>query len=451
MTVSKLNHTLVTLPSGLRFLHLHNRGSKVEYFGVAVKAGSRNDPEGYAGLAHFVEHTIFKGTARRSSHHIINRMEAVGGELNAYTTKEDTFVYSAFPSGNLSRAVELISDLVINSVFPTKELDKEREVIIEEIDSYLDSPAEAVFDDFDELLFKDRRLGHNILGNSETIAAISTNECRGFLKQYYRADNMVVFYSGPASAERVRHHVEKHFGEIAAPLDGNTYGKDCATLEATGDSIGNRHGAENNTLEKNDGNADSNGHEEKNAEMEFGSFRVRRDNDNHQAHNVMGAPLPSLYSNDRYAISLLNNIIGGPGMNSRLNVALRERRGLVYSTDSATTLYSDCGALTIYFGCSPDRVDRCVDIINRELTELVTKPLDNRRLAAAKRQYLGQITVASASAEQTVLSAARSCLYRNRFFTLDETATAIEAVTADDLIRVAHYAAPDRMSLLTLG
>lgn len=412
MIAERLNHTLLHLPSGHRLLHLHNRGSKVEYFGVAVKAGSRNDPAGLEGLAHFVEHTIFKGTTRRTSHHIINRMEAVGGELNAYTTKEDTFVYTAFPSGNLARAVDLTADLVTNSIFPTKEIDKEREVIAEEIDSYLDSPAEAVFDEFDELLFKDTRLGHNILGTPDTINAISTDECRGFLKEFYRPDNMVVFYSGPASPDRVRRLVEKNFIDTIAGSH-------------TTDPAG--------------------------VPVEFSSFHIRRDNDNHQAHNVMGAPLPSLFSPDRYAIALLNNIIGGPGMNSRLNVALRERRGLVYSTDSAATLYSDCGALTIYFGCSPDRVDQCVSLIGRELKDLRDNALTPRSLAAAKRQYLGQITVASASLEQTVLSAARSCLYRGNVTTLGETAAAINAVTAEDLLRAAAFADPDRMSLLTLG
>ncbi len=414
MTLNKPNHTLDLLPSGHRFLHLHNRGIKVEYFGVAVKAGSRNDPEGKEGLAHFVEHTIFKGTTRRSSHHIINRMEAVGGELNAYTTKEDTFVYSAFPTGNLARAVELIADLVANSQFPKKEIDKEREVIVEEIDSYLDSPADAVFDDFDELLFKDRRLAHNILGNADTIAGISTEDCREFLTRYYQPDNMVIFYSGPSSPLRVKQQVEKYFcQQYLQPVAVNppVY----------------------------------------NGEMQFDSFNLRRNNDNHQAHNVMGSPLPSLYSSDRFAISLFNNIFGGPGMNSRLNVALRERRGLVYSTDSAATLYSDCGAFTIYFGCSPDRVEQCVELIHKELLNLCQQPLNNRQLAAAKRQYIGQIAVSSASPEQTLLSSARGYLYRNQIFTLQQSSQAIEAITAEDLLRVAQYASPERLSMLTLG
>lgn len=403
--------TYHNLSNGLRIVHLRHP-SDVEYCGVAVRVGSRDERPGEEGLAHFVEHTIFKGTNRRRSWHIINRMEAVGGELNAYTTKEETTIYSAFPIGNLDRAAELIADLTIGSVFPQAQIDKEREVVAEEIDSYLDSPAEAVFDDFEDLIFSGTPLGHNILGNRHALATFDSAKCREFLHRFYVAGNMVFFYAGPAAPDRVFRVVEKHF----TPLP---------------DAEINRH----DTPLPNQP-----------------PFRNRRDDqDNHQAHNIIGARVCSIHSPARHSVALLNNIIGGPGMNSRFNIILREKRGLVYTVDSSTSIMTDAGLLTIYFGCNPDDIDRCVNLIFSELRKLAENPLTDRVLQAAKRQYIGQMIVSAASIEQLILSAARATLLLGNARTISQTAAAINNLTPADIQTAAQTLHPTRCSLLTLS
>lgn len=396
----------------MRVVHI-DLASRIEYCGVAVRAGSRDERADEYGLAHFVEHTIFKGTDKRSASRIINHLEAVGGELNAYTTKEETYVYSVVPQGYFARAVDLIADLVLNSRFPESELDKEREVVAEEIDSYLDSPSEAVFDDFDDLIFDGTSLGHNILGSRATLETFNSSTCRSFIDRFYSAPNMVFFYCGPLPPAKVRHLVESKFSLLPTHQVSHTYSLDSLPAK---------------------------------------QFDIRRDDeDNHQAHTLMGAIIPSIYSPERYAISLLNNILGGPGMNSRLNVALRERRGLVYSVDSSTSLYSDIGLLSIYCGSNPEDRNRCVSLIKSQLRRMTDHPLSPRALTAARRQYLGQQIVASASIEQTVLGAARSMLFLGEVITRDRVAGILSALTPDDIAKAAASLSPDRFSILTLG
>lgn len=404
--------TTLRLDNGLRIVHIQRPDSRVEYCGAAIRVGSRDEDPSRHGLAHFVEHTIFKGTAHRSAGRIINYMEAVGGELNAYTTKEETYVYSVFPRGNFRRAIDLIADLILNSQFPDRELDKEREVVAEEIDSYLDSPSEAVFDDFDDLIFKGNSLGHNILGSRKTLDTFDSSTCLEFVRHFYSAPNMVFFYLGHLTADKVASLAASRFCELPA------------------------HEVE---------------HDYKPADREIRFVERRRDADNHQAHTVMGCIVPSLYSDERFAISLLNNILGGPGMNSRLNIALRERRGLVYSVDSTLSLYTDLGLISIYSGCNPEDNDRCIALIRKELEKISSQPLSQRALEAAKRQYLGQQIVASASLEQIALGAARSMLFRGEILTHEQIAAHINALTPDNIAQAATYLSPSRFSLLTLG
>ncbi len=396
-------YTVVTLGSGLRFVHVR-RDTVAEIFGAATRVGSRDELPGQYGLAHFVEHTIFKGTGSRRASSIINCMETVGGELNAYTTKEETYVYSIFPRGNASRATSLIADLVIDSVFPDSELDKEREVVAEEIDSYLDSPSEAVFDDFDDLLFAGTPLGHNILGDTESLATFHSHECRGFLEKFYRTGNMTVFYLGSESVGRMARMIEKQF----AGLRDGTVTRENGTPAVTG------------RFEE-----------------------TRGDGTNHQGHTVMGARIPSMYSPERHAFALLNNIMGGPGMNSRLNVALRERRGLVYSVESSLAMYSDCGVMAVYFGCNPEDTAKCRRLVENELRRLSDSNISDSLLRRAKRQYIGQLTVSTASSEQTILSAARSLLFRNEVITPRDIAAHIEALTPADLHASPQHLPPD--------
>lgn len=404
-------YTMTTLSSGLRFVYI-KRDTVAEIFGVATRVGSRDEKPGEYGLAHFVEHTIFKGTSSRRANSIINCMETVGGELNAYTTKEETFVYSIFPQGNASRATSLIADLVKNSVFPDSELDKEREVVAEEIDSYLDSPSEAVFDDFDDILFAGSQLGHNILGDKESLATFNSQVCRGFLERFYRIGNMTVFYIGGESMAKMVRLVERSFAELR---EGEACRNESIAVSAKGFD------------------------------------EERGDGFNHQGHTVMGALIPSMYSSQRHAFALINNILGGPGMNSRLNVSLRERRGLVYSVESSLAMYSDCGVMAIYFGCNPEDTEKCKRLVANELRRISEMRIPENTLRRAKRQYIGQLAVATASTEQTILSAARSVLFRNEVVTPKDIAEHIESLTANEIHAAAQHLHPDNFSSLTLG
>lgn len=396
------------LRDGMGFAAIQAPGA-VEYFGITMSAGSRDEAPGLYGLAHFVEHTVFKGTSKRRACHINGRMEAVGGDLNAFTTKEETAIYTVFPRGNLSRAVELVADLATNSVFPARELEKEREVVSDEIDSYLDSPSEAVFDDFEDIFFRGSQLGHNILGPAGNLPLFTSEKCRGWLSGCYTAPRTIAFYYGPANPAKVAAMVGRYFE--AYPAAGTPLSRV--------------------------------------APVSRPAFNELKEIDSHQSHTVIGAAIPSVYSEERHAIGLAANILGGPGMNSRLNVALRERRGLVYSVEASANLMTDCGLFAVYYGCDPDDNARCRDLVLSELERLACEPMTQRALRAAKKQYLGQLQVSADSSEQSILSAARSMLYFGSVASDTERAARIEALTPDDILRAASYLT--NPSSLTLG
>lgn len=400
----------MTLPTGLRLLHIPGSGD-VEYFGMAVRAGSRDEQPGEEGLAHFVEHTIFKGTHRRRACHIVNCLESVGGELNAFTTKEETTVYSIFPKGNLRRAADLIADLVTDSVFPSSQLEKERSVVEDEINSYLDSPAEAIYDDFDEIMFAGSPLAHNILGSSDTLAAFTPEKCRQWLERHFTVDSSILFYSGAEKPERVLRLLTEIFARFA---------RHSGALRAP------------------------------QSQVTASRFKIDRDDSLHQAHTLNGTVTGGVFDKGRYALSLLSNLLAGPGMNSLLNMELRERRGLVYTVESSLTLYSDCGLLTIYFGCDPDNHARCLDVMRRTLGRLASEGLTERKFIQAKRQLSGQITIASEQRENSVLSAARSFLLRGEVMTVADQRRAVESISHDDFDSLLPLIAPDRLSTLTL-
>ena len=397
------------LPNGLRLIHVPTT-SHVAYCGLSINAGSRDDLAGKAGLAHFVEHTIFKGTKHRRSWHILNRMERVGGELNAYTTKEGTALYSIFPCEHFERAVELISDLVANSQFPETELNKEREVVLEEIDSYRDTPMEAVYDDFEDLLFADSAMGHNILGNEQDLNNISAADCRFYLDTQYVPENMVFFAMGNIKSDRLFRIVEKHLGPLNHKLDRAS----------------------------------------RITPIETSVFNKTINIDSHQAHTIVGKQLFSMHDDRRYAAFLLNNILGGPGMNSLLNVAIREKRGYAYTVESSLSLLSDCGFFEIYFGSDEHHVAPSLRIINRTIEELATKPLSEKNLQAAKRQYLGQLLVSSENKEAMALSLGKTYLYHNNIMTDSQLAEHINALTAPQIMDCAALLDPATCSILTM-
>ena len=397
-----------TLPNGLRLVHI-TTASQVAWCGLAINAGSRDEKPGHHGLAHFVEHTIFKGTKHRRAWHILNRMERVGGELNAYTTKEGTMLYSVFPQQYLPRAVDLLADLVQWSVFPQEELDRERDVVLEEAASYRDTPSDAVYDDFEDLLFAGSELGHNILGKKEDLERLTSGDCMNYLKTLYVPGNMAFFSVGPERPERVFRLAEKCFGAMShsVPLRHRTVPVEVEPF---------------------------------NSVMTIGT---------HQAHTVVGARVPAMGHPLRHALMLLNNILAGPGMNSLLNVELRERRGYVYTVESTLTTLSDCGWMEIYLGCDPADVRSSLRVIKRITSQLAAELLPPRRLDNYKKQYCGQLVVAADSTEFLAMNAGRGLLYRGKVATVDETIACIRAVTPEQIAQAAAFLAADRLSSLT--
>ncbi|MBD5312493.1 MAG: insulinase family protein [Bacteroides sp.] len=403
------NYHIFTLPNGLRVVCLRS-DSQVTYTGMAVNAGSRDELPDRQGLAHFVEHTIFKGTRTRRSYQIANRMEAVGGELNAYTSKEETLIYTNAPAGYTERAFELIADLISNSVFPQVEIDREREVVIEEIHSYLDSPADAVFDEFDENIYAGSGLAHNILGSPESVRALTGADCRSFIDRWYTPGNMVLYCVDPSSAERIERLALKHFGNLH--FDTAPHSRELPP--------------------------------------EVAPFDIVRPGDNHQANTIVGARVFGRNDPRRFALFLLNNYLGGPCMNSRLNQELRDRRGLVYTVDSNVSLLSDAGVMLVYFGCDPTNVARCRRLIDRELDRLAQSPLPVRTFEAAKRQYCGQLTVSTDHRESRAMSLGKSMLYYGEVHDADYTREHIMAVTTEQLREVAELLTAQHRCSLSL-
>lgn len=379
---------------------------------MVVRAGSRDEltPDEF-GMAHFVEHTIFKGTKRRSSWHIINRMEAIGGELNAFTTKEDTVVYSSFPKSGLSRALDLIADLVTNSRFPLVELDRERDVVCDEIDSYLDQPADAVYDDFEDILYANTPLGHNILGTKKSVKAINSDMCRRWLDRYYTASKMVAFYSGATGVETFKRCAEATLAAVSA-VDTS---RPRIVVEPS--------------------------------PVSFTRFKHQRSI--HQSHTVMGVRMPRLEEGERAALALLTNILGGPGMNSILNVEMRERRGLVYSVESTATMWSDTTMFTTYFGADAEDTALCISLVDNSIKRMADSAISDRRLAAAKKQYLGQLVLARDNAENNIISIARATLARGTVPDPVRSDNLIKSLTGADVMDAARRLTD--MSRLTMG
>ena len=386
-----------TLPNGLRIIHAQ-KDSNVTYCGFAIDAGTRDEADNEQGMAHFVEHLIFKGTKKRHAWHILNRMEHVGGDLNAFTNKEETVVYSAFLSEHFPRAVELLADIVFHSTFPQHEIDKEVEVIIDEIQSYEDSPSELIFDDFEELIFPNHPLGRNILGKPDLLCQFKTSNALDFTSRYYRPDNMVFFVQGNIDFKRVVRLVEKAVGDIT--ISASEQKRDIPHLYVPQSKI------------------------------------IRRDT--HQAHVMIGSRGYDAHSDKRTALYLLNNILGGPGMNSRLNVSLREKSGLVYNVEANLTSYTDTGVFCIYFGADSKDVNRCIHLVHKELKRLREKPLSTLQLASAKKQIIGQISVARDNSESTALDLGKTFLHYGKYEGPNEVFRRIEALTAHDLWDVSN-------------
>lgn len=385
------------LPNGLRIIHKPTL-SKVAYCGFAIDAGTRDEEENEQGMAHFVEHLIFKGTEKRKAWHILNRMENVGGDLNAYTNKEETVVYSAFLTEHLERAMELLGDIVFHSTFPQHEIEKETEVIIDEIQSYEDTPSELIFDDFEDLIFRNHPLGRNILGKPDLLRGFRSEDVLSFTRRYYQPGNMVFFVQGQYDFKKVVRLATKYFSDVPAV---NVVSRRVPPPLYVPEQL---------TIAK----------------------------DTHQAHVMIGSRGYHAFDDKRTALYLLNNILGGPGMNSRLNVALRERRGLVYTVESNLTSYTDTGAFCIYFGTDLEDMDTCLRLTYKELKRMRDNKMSPSQLAAAKKQLIGQIGVASDNFENNALGMAKTYLHYHKYESSESVFQRIEALTAEQLLEVAN-------------
>ena len=392
-----LGHHQYTLANGLRIIHQPSF-SDVAYCGFAVDAGTRDELENEQGMAHFVEHLIFKGTQKRKAWHILNRMENVGGDLNAYTNKEETVIYSAFLTEHFGRAFELLADIVFHSTFPQREIEKETEVIIDEIQSYEDTPSELIFDDFEDLIFRGHPLGLNILGNPELLKTFHSEDAAAFTSRFYHPGNMVFFVWGNLYFKQIIRLAEKLLADVPAVTVDN---------RRTPPSL-------------------------------YTPEKLVVHKDTHQAHVMIGSRGYNAYDDKRTALYLLNNILGGPGMNSRLNVSLRERRGLVYNVESNLTSYTDTGVFCTYFGCDPDDVDTCMRLVMKELKNLRDTKMTSLQLAAAKKQLIGQIGVASDNNENNALGMAKTFLHYNKYESSEAVYQRIEQITPEILLEVAN-------------
>lgn len=388
-------HT-ATLPNGLRIIQMES-SSMVTYCGFAVDAGTRDEDNQTPGMAHFIEHMLFKGTEKRRPWHILNRMENVGGNLNAYTNKEETVLYCSFLREHLQRAVELLCDIAFHSTFPQHEIPKETEVIIDEIDSYEDSPADLIFDDFESLIFSNHPLGRNILGDKEHLRSYTTADALKFYLRAYCPANMVFFILGNHDFGHVVKLLETYTEGISRKPDLPARIKPAATGE------------------------------------HFRSVPK----DTRQAHVVIGSQSPSGDSKQLLAANLLTNILGGPGMNSRLNVALREHHGLVYDVEASNTAYTDTGTFCVYFGCNKEDVEHCLRLVHSEF-DRICNGITPSQFRMAKKQFVGQAGVASDNNENEALGMARTFLHYNKYVTFQDFCSRIEAMTVDQFLEVAH-------------
>lgn len=387
-----------TLPNGLRVIH-RPFPSEISYCGIAVNTGARDEDAHEHGMAHFVEHMLFKGTKKRRAHHIANRMENVGGELNAYTTKEETFIYATFLPEYFERAAELLSDVVFCSDFSETQIQRERDVILDEINSYNDSPAELIFDDFENLVYRNHEIGHYILGTSQSLMAFDTQKTRNFVRRHYRPENMVLFSFGKTPFAKVARLSEKYFGfscASAAELPQKRRKPDWATPQ-----------------------------------------KLDTEKDTAQAHIMLGTPAVSMFHPHRYAFYLLNHVLGGGAINSRLNNSLREKNGLVYHVESNLTSYTDTGLLAVYAACDKKHVEKCLKLIHKELQKLRETPLTPAQLLTAKRQYKGQLGIASQNNEGVALHIAKSFLHAGKYRPLENVFARIDAVTAQEINQAA--------------
>ena len=444
-----MKYNTYTLDNGLRIIHLPS-DSKVVYCGYQINAGTRNEEPGEEGLAHFCEHVTFKGTERRKAWHILNCLESVGGDLNAYTNKEGTVYYSAILKEHIARAVDLLSDIVFHSVYPQAEIDKEVEVICDEIESYNDSPAELIYDEFENILFKGSPLGHNILGTAEQVRAFKTEDALRFTRKLYRPDNAIFFAYGDIDFKKLVKLIQKALGECPKGRE-LACSADCKSAETpteeriaeetpTGETpTDERITKETPTEEMEAGDANHKVQSSKfNVQSKVAGQTIVMQKNTHQAHVMIGTQAYDVNDDRRMPLYLLNNMLGGPGMNAKLNLALREHNGLVYTVESTMVAYGDTGTWSIYFGCDEHDVKRCLRLVRKELDKFMLKPLSEAQLKAAKKQIKGQIGVACDNRENFALDFGKSFLHYGWEKNVDRLYEQVDEITAAQIQAVAQ-------------
>lgn len=383
--------------NGIRLIH-QEVNSPAAHFGVIINAGSRDELNKEQGLAHFIEHVIFKGTKKRKAFHILSRLEDVGGELNAYTTKEETALYATILPSDYQRAIELISDILINSVFPAKELEKEKEVIIDEINSYKDSPSELIYDEFEELLFAGHPLAKNILGTPKSVKSFTKKDILSFTGRSYNTDQIIITSVGEINFNKLVKLINRYFGEI--PANPRSFSRPPFQSYTPA------------------------------------SKTIKRDT--FQAHCMIGNIAFDHNNPKRMTLVLLNNILGGQSMNSRLNLSLRERNGIAYNVESSYTSYSDTGLFSIYFGTDKENLDRAIEITYREMNRLKSQPLGTLQLTKAKKQLIGQIAISQENLEDLALALGKSFMLYEQIETLETIYKKIQSISVSDLIETAE-------------
>ncbi|MCK9413656.1 MAG: insulinase family protein [Prolixibacteraceae bacterium] len=392
-----MEYTSMTLPNGIRLIHA-SVDSPVAHCGVVINTGSRDEKPEEQGMAHFIEHTIFKGTVKRKAYHIISRLEDVGGEMNAYTSKEETAIHASFLCEYYERTVELFSDILIDSTFPEKELKKEQEVIVDEINSYNDTPSELIFDEFEEMIYKGHPMGRNILGTPDLVRSFQASDIRHFMAENYHTDQMVICSVGNIPAKKFFHLAQRYFERLKANL--RTENRNRFTT----------YRPIQKTVEK-------------------GTF---------QAHCILGGEAFDVYHPDRLPLVLLNSILGGQSGNSRLNLSLRERNGIAYNLESSYTAYTDTGTLTIYFGTDPENLERALNLIDREIRLLRDKALGELQLSKSRKQLIGQLAMSQENHEDLMLAIGKSMLVFNKVESLQDIYKRISEITAPQLLDVAN-------------
>lgn len=438
-----MKYNTYTLDNGLRIIHLPS-DSKVVYCGYQINAGTRNEEPGEEGLAHFCEHVTFKGTERRKAWHILNCLESVGGDLNAYTNKEGTVYYSAILKEHIARAVDLLTDIVFHSVYPQAEIDKEVEVICDEIESYNDSPAELIYDEFENIIFKGSPLGHNILGTAEQVRSFKTEDALRFTRKLYRPDNAIFFAYGDIDFKKLVKLIRKALadddsGKVAENA-ANSVGKLAEEKLPQISQITQISGDENSiTTEKSVSSVKSVGPENyPSVGKEIAGQTIVMQKNTHQAHVMIGTRAYDVNDSRRMPLYLLNNMLGGPGMNAKLNLALREHNGLVYTVESTMVAYGDTGIWSIYFGCDEHDVKRCLRLVRKELDKFMQKPLSEAQLKAAKKQIKGQVGVACDNRENFALDFGKSFLHYGWEKNVDRLYEQVDEIIAEQIQAVAQ-------------